>query len=138
VTINDEKIPLNKYTIMKKYLLVIVALVAFSCGEEHETTFSVQSELDSYVTRFYDEAEAHGVSIPRNLVAEISDKAQSVARCTTLESQNYLYVNPSIADGTLREAYIYKELTALFMKRTVQFSSSTNANRAAEFNEAFQ
>lgn len=129
---------LKHNTIMKKYLLIIVlAFVACSCSE-HETTFSVQSELDSYVTRFYEEAAERGITLPQNLVAKISHKAQSVANCTTLESQNYLYVNPSINDGILREASIYKELTSLFMHRTVDFSSVTTANREIEFNAAFQ
>lgn len=122
---------------MKKYLLVIVALVAFSCGEEFETTYSVAPELAPYVDTFFNEAAAHGVTLPQNLVAERSTSAQSVADCHTWKDQNYLFVSQSI-NGLVLEAEIYEELTALFMKRSVNFSDATAANRAAEFNQAFE
>jgi hypothetical protein len=130
---------------MKKLVLLCV-LTAFMACSEHETTYSVDSSLEPYVTQFYQAGAARGVTVSRNLVAELTDfKAQASVDIKVYEDQNYLYANKTLfnyraANGytSIIEAEIYKKLAGLFMKRNVEMTAVNDSNREAYFDQIFK
>lgn len=113
---------------------------------EHETTYSVDSSLEPYVTTFYQAGAARGVTVSRNLVAELTDfKAQASVDIKVYDDQNYLYANKTLfnyrtANGftSVIEAEIYTKLAGLFMKRNVTATAVDDSNREALFDEIFK
>jgi ribosomal protein L17 len=62
---------INKNSNMKHYIiLAVVALSLMSCDED-EITYTSDVELQPYIEKFFTEAEEHGVTLEKNLVARL-------------------------------------------------------------------
>lgn len=111
---------------MKTYILPLALLIFFaSCNEENETIYSVDPALESYVSAFYTEAAERGVTIPRNLIAELK-AIQGISHAQTDYEQNKLYFNDTMfanfkAAGVepLIEAHVFYRLGGLLLHREI-------------------
>src|SRR5690349_6756173 len=109
---------------MKKSILFFALFATIlACKEENEIRYSVTPELAPYVETFYAETAERGVTIPKNLVAELKS-AQGITSGQTIEGQNYLYFNPVIFAEHKRlgmenqiEAYVVARMAAIFLHK---------------------
>jgi hypothetical protein len=144
---------------MKKYLLVIVALVAFSCSEDKETVYRVDESLSPYVDAFISAAADRGVSVERtNLIAEVKPGNQSMISIQMDGDQRILYFDSEIMANTggynaYTERAIFHDLARLLlnlelekdnptvntlMNPAFKFSGWTVIERETLLNQAFQ
>jgi hypothetical protein len=116
---------------MKKIIfsILLISFAAMSC-EENEVTYAVSPELSGYVDAFYSEAEARNVTLPKNLIADLSTTVQAYTKEGTDKGQNTLYYNSLIFQGQKDaglEAEIEKTtfmaMGRLFMKKNVEWES---------------
>jgi hypothetical protein len=116
---------------MKKITLILtlISVVAMSC-EENEVSYYVAPELAPYVDAFYSEASARNVTIPKNLIADLSTTVQAYTKEGTDKGQNTLYYNSLIFQGQKDaglEAEIEKTtfmaMGRLFMKKNVEWEN---------------
>lgn len=127
---------------MKNYILPIVLFcTVMSCEEENSTRYSIDPQLAQYVDVFYGEASERGVTIPRNLVAELSAHGvQGISKSEVSHDQYYLYFNETMftnfkAAGleSQIEANVFVRLTEVFMKRNIPYQPSKEAYFDAVF-----
>lgn len=121
---------------MKKIILSLIALIAFSCSE-NETTYSVDSDLEIYVNTFIDEANERGVTITKNNLIVKFGETQSVTNLSIKDGQNYLYVSSNIGHGSVLEYNIFNSLGELYVKNKVVISDPSQYSRESYFNELF-
>lgn len=121
---------------MKKLTIAIVLLMAFACTDENEIVYSVDPALESYVDTFYQEASERGLTLPKNLIAEVSFKAQAIANGSIDRGQKYVYVSESIPMNSGMERYIFNALGEVFVHNKVTVSGVYD--REAFFNELFK
>jgi hypothetical protein len=102
---------------MKKCILILLAIVAISCEEDTETSYSVDPALQSYVDTFIAEAGERGATIEaKNLIVKYGD-AQAMVRADILKGQRYILVNP--ATPAPMEYFVFNEMAGLLLKNKI-------------------
>jgi hypothetical protein len=104
-----------------KSFITLLFLCALTACEDNETAYSVSPELTPYVDEFYNQAETHGKSLPKNnLIANLNSSCQSITQISKDDEQWTLEFDKEIFQGmpqTNIEAYIFHELGRIVLKR---------------------
>jgi hypothetical protein len=104
-----------------KPLITLLLLCALTACEDNETSYSVSPELTPYIDEFYNQAEAHGKSLPKNnLIAGLNSSCQSITQISKDDEQWTLEFDKEIFQGMPQnniEAYIFHELGRIVLKR---------------------
>ena len=140
------------------FLVLFLAVFAFSCSDDNDTMFSVTPELSTYVESFYTEAALRGVNPPKtNLVAKIDTNCQSSIQISKDDEQWIMTMDKEIFDSMTAagnpnnkiESMIFHELGRIILNRELSSGNSimngnikmngyTNAQRSALIDELFQ
>lgn len=116
---------------MKNLISILVLSALFLSCSDDDTSYSVAPELEGYVNTFIAEASERGVTVPQNLIAEISHKAQAIANASIDKNQNYLYVTPALPVNSISvELNVYNALGELFVKNRVVIDYATYEQEA--------
>jgi hypothetical protein len=116
---------------MKKIIYTLLLAVSFFACSDDDTSYSIAPELEAYVNTFIAEAGERGVTVPQNLIAEVSHKAQSIANASIEGNQNYLYVTNTIPTTAISvELNVYNALGELFVKNRVVIDYATYEKEA--------
>lgn len=140
---------------MKHSILILVAVVAFSCSDD-EPTHSVSPELSTYVDSFYAEASLRGKELPKqNLIASLNSGCQSIIEISkdgdqwVLKFDKEMFEAMSGNPNNKVESMIFHELGRIVLKREltpgasimngfVKVSGYSNAERASLLDELFK
>jgi len=138
-----------------KYLILILAVISFSCSDSNETQFATSSELAPYVDSFYSEAALRGVNPPKmNLICEIG-QIQAMTEISkdgdqwVLRFDKEMFEAMSANPNNKVEALIFHELGRIVLGRelnkdfsimngNIKMSGYSDAQRGALLDELFQ
>jgi hypothetical protein len=135
---------------MKKVIVfLILGFSLVSCSEDDAVTFNTDPALTPYVEKFFTEAEEHGVSLERNLIAKLG-YIQGITQSYKGGDQNFLTYKEeqfNMHSDIQRQAFVCFELGKLFLGRSYEdkpgtfmrlFTVYDPADEEAMFDELFQ
>jgi hypothetical protein len=124
---------------MKNYIsILMVGISLMCCTENEEVTYRADAELSPYVDKFFSEADEHGVSLEKNLVAKLGD-AQAVVNYTIDNDQKILIYDKDAFNqhsNVQRQAYVCFTLGKVFLGRSYEAKPGTFMNAIPAYNPA--
>jgi hypothetical protein len=132
---------------MKTTMFLALALIVLaSCNDDQEIVYHVSPDLSPIINEFYQSAESHGVTIPKNLIADFSNDIQASIQGGRIGDQKTLYIRQgwfNWLSQDQREKWIFLNLGKLFLNKPAEdmvevLDGYNSENKAAKLDSLFE